>query len=208
MLFITLQNNMNFPWTQSLQAALLWSVFSDAGMVVLAPHWHDSSPEPHLCSFSVWHVQNRYPHFSTTAISLLWTSSATFSLSDLGTVTYYLWVSVSYVVRSLPPGSLPRPPMSGSEAFLCMPTIFHTSPSIIFNHTVQWLPDDLFFFPTLDYQSRKHMCQYWPLLLHHSLKNVIVECIPCSRYQGYLFARDRAENTTHDTYSSEGRANQ
>ena len=140
-------------------------------------------------------------HYSEPALPL-------FSLSDLGTVTYYLWVSVSYVVRSLPPGSLPRPPMSGSEAFLCMPTIFHTSPSIIFNHTVQWLPDDLFFFPTLDYQSRKHMCQYWPLLLHHSLKNVIVECIPCSRYQGYLFARDRAENTTHDTYSSEGRANQ
>lgn len=145
MLFITLQNNMNFPWTQSLQAALLWSVFSDAGMVVLAPHWHDSSPEPHLCSFSVWHVlidtHTFLPllsHYSEPALPL-------FSLSDLGTVTYYLWVSVSYVVRSLPPGSLPRPPMSGSEAFLCMPTIFHTSPSTIFNHTVQWLPDDLFF---------------------------------------------------------------
>ena len=77
-------------------------------------------------------------HYSEPALPL-------FSLSDLGTVTYYLWVSVSYVVRSPPPGSLPRPPMSGSEAFLCVPTILHTSPSIIFNHTVQWLPDDLFF---------------------------------------------------------------
>lgn len=128
-------------------------------------------------------------HYSESALPL-------FSLSDLGTVTYYLWVSVSYVVRFPPPGSLPRPPMSGSEAFLCVPTILHTSPSIIFNHTVNGCLMTCFP-PTLDYQSRNHMCQYWPRLLHHSLKNVIVECLPCSRYQGYLFARDIAENTTH-----------
>lgn len=133
MLFITVQNNMTFPWTQSLQAALFWSVFNDAGMVVLAPASQSDTFRIDTHTFLPL-----LSHYSEPALPL-------FSLSDLGTVTYYLRVSVSPVVRSPPPGSLPRPPMSGSEAFLCIPTILHTSPSIIFNHTVQWLPDDLFF---------------------------------------------------------------
>lgn len=154
MLFLTLQNNMNFPWTQSLQGILFWSIFNDVGVVLWLPI--GTTKVLKLLQIlnitcSEWRPTPLYQCYFITLHQLLH-----FSVYLILGLTIYEPQFLMWSGFLLQEGFLDLPCL-GQRPFLVSPQHFTLHPAQHLTTQFNGCPTTCFS-PTRDYQSRNRMC--------------------------------------------------